>query len=227
MREKLGKWLKKLIKTGIFLGAAGLLLILCINSYVKSYAKKYILTEEKASELEDVDCVLVLGCLVRPGGVPSQMLKDRVDQGIRLYENQVSDRLLMSGDHGRKDYDEVNTMKRIAAETGIPSGHVFMDHAGFSTYESMYRAKEVFQVKKAVIVTQGYHLYRAVYDARKLGIEAYGVASDPRRYGGQKYRDAREVLARTKDFFVTIWKQKPTYLGDAIPVSGDGDLTND
>lgn len=219
--------LKRMLKAGCILCAAAFLMMLMINLYVKSYAKKYILTEEEASGLEDVDCVLVLGCLVRQGGVPSQMLKDRVDQGIRLYENGASDRLLMSGDHGRKDYDEVNTMKRIAKEAGIESGHVFMDHAGFSTYESMYRARDVFMADRMVIVTQGYHLYRAVYDARKLGIEAYGVASDPRRYGGQKRRDIREMLARTKDFFVTAVKSKPTYLGDAIPVSGDGDLTND
>ena len=83
----------------------------------------------------------------------------------------------MSGDHGRVSYDEVNTMKDYAINDGIPSDDIFMDHAGFSTYDSMYRAKEIFGVKKIVIVSQKYHLTRALYIAKKLGIEAYGVSA--------------------------------------------------
>ena len=118
-------------------------------------------------------------------------------------------------------------MKSFAIERGIPSENVFMDHAGFSTYESIYRAKEIFDVKKMVIVTQKYHLYRALYIANKLGIEAYGVGSDPRPYVGAEWLELREIIARDKDFFSTIIKPKPTYLGDKIPISGNGDLTND
>ena len=102
-----------------------------------------------------------------------------------------------------------------------------MDHAGFSTYESMYRARDIFQAERIVVVTQEYHMYRALYNAGQMGMDAYGVASDPRKYGGQKIRDAREMLARTKDFLYAIAKPKPTYLGEAIPVSGNGDATND
>ena len=155
------------------------------------------------------------------------MLRDRLDKGIELYEDGVSDRLLMSGDHGCKNYDEVNRMKQYAIDEGIPSGDIFMDHAGFSTYESMYRARDIFQVKKIIIVTQRYHMYRALYVAQAMGMEAYGVESDPRQYGGQKMRDLRELLARPKDLIYTIVMPKPTYLGDAIPVSGDGNVTND
>ena len=155
------------------------------------------------------------------------MLEDRLLQGIELYFGGASDRLLMSGDHGRKDYDEVNIMKKFAIGKGVPSKHIFMDHAGFSTYESMYRARDIFQVKKAIIVTQKYHLYRALYVADALGIEAYGVASDPRIYAGQDYREKREILARIKDFFTVIIQPEPTYLGEIIPIDGDGDLTND
>lgn len=133
----------------------------------------------------------------------------------------------MSGDHGRTSYDEVNVMKNFATENGVPSEDVFMDHAGFSTYESMYRARDVFKAEKILIVTQEYHLYRAVYDARALGLDAYGTVSMPRTYQGQLYRDIREVLARDKDFFYAIFKPEPTYLGEAIPVQGDGNLTND
>ena len=155
------------------------------------------------------------------------MLADRLNQGIELYQAGAADRLLMSGDHGRAEYDEVNVMKAYAMERGIPSEHIFMDHAGFSTYESMYRARDVFEAKKVIIVTQRYHMYRALYVARALGLDAYGVTSDPWQYQGQTYRELREMAARIKDFFYVILKPKPTYLGDTIPVYGDGNVTND
>ena len=169
----------------------------------------------------------MLGCLVNDGGVPSDMLHDRLRQSVELYKMGAAPKLLMSGDHGREYYDEVDAMKIYAVGQGIASEHVFMDHAGFSTYESMYRAKEIFGVKKVIIVTQEYHLYRAVYIARSLGLDAYGVTSDYDRYYGQFRRDVREVLARVKDFGTSIFKPEPTYLGETIPIWGDGNLTND
>ena len=133
----------------------------------------------------------------------------------------------MSGDHGREEYDEVNIMKEFAIEKGVPSENIFMDHAGFSTYESIYRAKEIFEADKIVIVTQKYHLYRALHIANSLGIEAYGVGADPRQYVGAMYRELREILARNKDFVKCLFKPEPTYLGETIPVSGNGNATND
>ncbi|MBQ7120804.1 MAG: YdcF family protein [Clostridia bacterium] len=194
-----------------------------IDFYVKKSTEKYILTPEEAGS--GYDCILVLGCGVY-GDTPSHMLEDRLLQGVELYKNGASERLLMSGDHGRQDYDEVNVMKDFAVERGIASENIFMDHAGFSTYESMYRAKEIFKAQRILIVTQGYHLHRAIYDARALGIEACGVASDPRTYSGQAYRDVREILARNKDFIYCIVKPEPTYLGEEIPIDGNGDVTN-
>jgi vancomycin permeability regulator SanA len=155
------------------------------------------------------------------------MLKDRLDQGVQLYQQKASQKLLMSGDHGQADYDEVNAMKQYAIESGIPSEDIFMDHAGFSTYESMYRARDVFCAKKVIIVTQGYHLYRALYVAKTLGLDAYGVAAQSPPYTGQGYRDFRELLARNKDFFYAVLRPEPSFLGEAIPVSGNGNLTND
>ncbi len=226
--ERRMKKLKCAWKIFIYLSiltVVGLTALFSINSYVKSSVKDQILSTQEAAQT-DWDCILVLGAGVR-GEKPSHMLEDRLLQSISLYEKGVSDRLIMSGDHGRKEYDEVNVMKQFAMDAGIPSKQVFMDHAGFSTYESLYRARDIFQAKKIVIVTQEYHLYRALYIARALGIEANGVASDLRLYAGQEYREVREVLARVKDFFYTMIKPEPTYLGDAIPVTGDGDLTND
>ena len=155
------------------------------------------------------------------------MLRDRLSRSVELYQVGVSERLLMSGDHGTQAYDEVATMKRYAMDAGIPSEHIFMDHAGFSTYETIYRAKDIFCADKIIIVTQEYHLYRALYIARELGIDAYDVAADYRDYSGQFARDVREVLARVKDFGMTILKPEPTYRGETIPISGNGDATHD
>ena len=118
-------------------------------------------------------------------------------------------------------------MKKYAIDKGVPSEDIFMDHAGFSSYESIYRAKEIFGAKRIVIVTQKYHLYRALHIANSLGVEAYGVGADPRQYVGAMYREIREILARNKDFVKCLFKPEPTYLGESIPVSGSGDVTND
>ena len=203
-----------------------MLILLGINLYVKSSTKNQIIENNYYSNLKDIDCIVVLGAGIW-GDKPSPMLEDRLLQAIDLYQNNVSSKIIMSGDHGKQDYDEVNTMKNFAIDKGVPSESIFMDHAGFSSYESIYRAKEIFGAKKIVIVTQKYHLYRALYIANQLGIEAYGVGADPRQYVGATYRELREILARNKDFFKCIFKPEPTYLGDTIPVSGNGDITND
>jgi len=198
-----------------------------INAYVKSVGKKLIVTPEGASKLNNVDCILVLGCGVRDDGTPSDMLRDRLERGLELYFAGVAPKLLMSGDHGSVEYDEVNIMKQYAIDKGVPSEDIFMDHAGFSTYESIYRAKEIFCADNIVIVTQEYHLYRALYLAKSFRLEAHGVSCDYYIYAGQKMREVREILARNKDCFTAIFKPYPTYLGEAIPVNGDGNLTND
>ena len=211
----------------VCLGILGGLAVLGINAFVKDSTKEQILTSQQAAALTDVDCILVLGCLVKSDGAPSDMLHDRLQRGVELYDMGAAPKILMTGDHGRDDYDEVAAMKRFAVEAGVPSENVFMDHAGFSTYESMYRARDIFQAKKILIVTQEYHLYRAIYIAESLGLEAYGVASDYRSYSGQLSRDVREMLARVKDFGTSLLQPKPTFLGEAIPIWGDGNLTND
>lgn len=223
-REK--NMLKILIIIILILCALIGIMMLSINFYVVNKTKSKIVTEKQAKELEKVDCILVLGAGIW-GDKPSPMLEDRLLQGIALYNNQTSSKIIMSGDHGKEEYDEVNVMKDFAIEKGVKSEDIFMDHAGFSTYDSVYRAKEIFKAQKIIIVTQKYHLHRALYVAEKLGIEAYGVASNPREYRGQVVRELREVLARDKDFFKCIIKPEPTYLGDTIPVSGNGDATND
>jgi vancomycin permeability regulator SanA len=154
------------------------------------------------------------------------MLEDRLLQGMALYNNTKT-KILVSGDHMNKGYDEVNVMKNYLINKNIPSEDIFMDHAGISTYDSIYRAKYIFNAKKIIIVTQEYHMYRSLYIAEKLDIEAYGVTSNPRKYRNQKIRDIREFLARTKDFFKATFKFKSTYLGEKIPLNKSGDITND
>lgn len=200
--------------------------VLLANGYVKASAKPYLISAQEARELEDVDCILVLGCGVRPDGEPSLMLRDRLDTGLALYEAGAAPKLLMSGDHGRVEYDEVNAMKAVALEAGVPAQDIFLDHAGFSTYESMVRAKEVFLVRRVIVVSQQYHLYRAVYDARAMGLDAWGVAAEDIAYTGQQVRELREILARAKDYLYCIFQPEPTFLGEAIPISGNGEETN-
>lgn len=218
--------MKKVIIIITSLIILGIIIVFGINFYVVLSTKNQFSNIEKLKDIKDIDCIIVLGAGIW-GDKPSPMLEDRLLEGIKLYEAGIAPKIIMSGDHGRKEYDEVNIMKDFAIERGIPSEDIFMDHAGFATYDSIYRAKEIFEAKKIVIVTQDYHLHRALHIANSLGIEAYGVPSNPRKYGGQFIRDIREILARNKDFVKCLFKPKPTYLGGSIPVSGNGDITND
>lgn len=218
--------MKKVLKYIIIFIILIAIIILGINLYIILSTKKQIIKKEDYTKLSDIECIIILGAGIVEDK-PSHMLEDRLLEGIKLYQNNISDKIIMSGDHGRKEYDEVNVMKNYAIQRGVPSENIFMDHAGFSTYESIYRARDIFKARKVVIVTQKYHLYRALYIANQLGIEAYGVGADPRQYVGKTYREMREILARNKDFIKCIFKPEPTYLGETIPVNGNGDITND
>lgn len=203
------------------------LLLLTVNLIMYGTVKGRIVDVDNAAALaEDFDCILVLGAGVKADGTPSSMLEDRLEIGIELYFAGASDRLLMSGDHMQHNYDEVGAMKAHAIEAGVPSNVIFLDHAGLSTYESLWRAKELYGVERVLIVTQEYHLYRSLYVAQKLGMEAYGVSADLRPYRGQSLRELREIVARAKDFVYSYAKPAPTYLGDPVDLSGDGDSTN-
>ena len=221
------RWSMSILKILVVIFLVGTALMLGINFYVVRSAKDRLVTKGHTDSTIHADCILVLGAGIRADGSPTPMLKDRLDTAIEVYKSGAAPKLLMSGDHSREDYDEVQTMKDYAIDKGVPSEDIFMDHAGFSTYESLYRARDIFQAQNIVIVTQKYHLYRALYTAEALSLQALGVPADTKTYGGQTYRDLREILARNKDFLTSIYKPKPTYLGDAIPVNGNGNITND
>ena len=220
---------RKVKRIFIVLITAVLLLVAAVfvpNFIVVKKTKNNIITAEAAKKLYDIDCAVVLGAGVRDGK-PTPMLKDRLLTGVELYKSGAAKKLIMSGDHGSDEYDEVNIMKSFAVERGVPDEDIFMDHAGFSTYETICRAREIFEADNIIIVSQEYHLYRALYIADSLDVKAVGVSADLRTYKGQTKRDLREILARDKDFFKCIVKPKPAYLGEKIPVSGNGNLTND
>lgn len=208
----------------VLLGTAA---ICFVNLHVRRVGAKRIVSPEQAAGLGNMDCILVFGSWVQADGTPDSVLSERLSCGIGLYAVGAAPKLLMSGDHGRTDYDEVNPMKRTAVNAGVPSADVFMDHAGFSTYETLVRAKEVFCVERAILVTQKYHLYRALYIAERIGLDACGVAADSRVCARQVWRERREILARCKAFVAIIFRPEPTFLGEMIPISGDGDQTND
>lgn len=199
--------------------------IFSLNIYVVNSTKNEIVKEENVSNIEGVDCILILGAGIW-GDKPSPMLEDRLKEGIVLYKQGTTKKIIMSGDHSREDYDEVKIMKEYAESEGVPSEDIFMDHAGFSSYDSVYRAKEIFGVQKMIIVTQKYHLYRSLYIAKKLGIEAYGIESNLRTYPGQVFREIREILARDKDYFKCIMKPEASIMGEKISLDGSGDITN-
>ena len=212
---------KNAVVLGLLFALLFAIALLSLNTAIKSVTKDRIIDPQTAAQLGDVDCILVLGCHTR-----SLYLADRLEVAFGLYDMGASPKLLMTGDHGREVYDEVNFMLGKAVEHGIDKKDVFTDHAGFSTYESIYRAKEVFGADKIIVVTQSYHLPRALYIAESLGVEAYGVSADVRSYRGQFVRDARELLARSKDFLYTLTKPLPTYLGEPVSLDADGNVTN-
>jgi SanA protein len=170
---------------------------------------------------------LVLGAQVRPDGTMSDMLADRVTVAARLYKAGKVDRVLVSGDHGRVGYDEPNTMKRALVQAGVPADDVFTDHAGFDTRDSVVRARNVFQVDSALIVTQGFHAPRAVWLAGRAGLDAHGVTADLRDYGrqGQKSQ-VRETLARVKAVGSATIARDPRFLGPPIPITGDASASD-
>ena len=165
---------------------------------------------------------IVLGARLLPGGALSPMLADRVAQGLALYRAGAVDRIIVSGDHGSWSYDEPGAMRDALLAAGVPARDVFTDHAGFDTWATMRRAVEVFGVHSAIVVTQGFHLPRAVYLARAAGLQAHGVASDLRAYGRPGLASAvREVAARVKAVY-SAGVRSPVLGGPAISIDGDG-----
>ncbi len=213
-KRKISRILFLLLLVAIVFSVLLIATVTIINIYVVRSTEDQIIAQDAAIE-EDLDCIIVLGAFVYSNGEPSPILKERLDTGISLYKEGVSDKLLLSGDNGQKEYNEVIPMREYALKQGVPDEDIYLDYAGFSTYESMYRLRDIFQVEKAVVVTQTYHLYRALYIGNSLDLNVVGVSA-PDRENGQKGRDIREVFARVKSVGLVLTGADPTYLGDTV-----------
>jgi vancomycin permeability regulator SanA len=177
------------------------------------------------SASSNADCALVLGAGVRDDGAPSDVLRDRLDESLALYRSGRVSRILVSGDHRRTSYDEPNAMRRYLEAQGVPSEAIFMDHAGFDTYSSVWRAKHVFGAERVIIVTQRFHISRAVFVARSLGMEAEGAIADRHPYRGLVWLEGREIVSRTKAFIDVAVARRPRYDGPRVDLRGDGRAT--
>lgn len=219
------------LKSGLvflFILMAAAIFVAAVNVSIKRYSRKHI--HLKLKDITSAHTAIVLGAKVYQNGRLSGMLEDRVRTGLDLYRKGKVKKLLVSGDHGQIRYDEVNAMRKYLLARRVPAKDIFMDHAGFNTYDSMYRARDVFEVDDAIIVTQKFHLDRAVYIARHLGLKASGIAADRREYLkiSRIRSDLREIFAKVKAFlYVRIFRPKPKYLGEKIPIGGDGRRTKD
>lgn len=173
----------------------------------------------------DADAIVVLGAGINWDGSPSAVLKDRLDTAIALYNEGVAPKIIMSGDNSDSSYNEVMAMALYVEDQGVPADDVFCDHAGLSTYDSMYRLRHVFDVERCVVVTQEYHLYRALYDAHSFGIDAYGVPSDNATYAQIDEYEKREVLARVKDFVAVLTNSEPETKSEPVSLNQSGTVT--
>ena len=229
-RKKLKGRVFKVLLISLSVILIGIIACAFMINCVDEKGVKNIISFEEISDNE-VDAIIVLGAGVKEDGSPCQMLEDRLKTAIAVY-NKLDKKCknLLSGDHGQDNYNEVKTMKKyILDNLSISESDIFMDHAGFSTYDTMYRAKDIFEVNKAIVITNGYHLPRALYLAQKKNIEALGVASDLREYSGIDYYKFRERFSQIKAFLMSnITKSKPKFLGEKIPISSsDGRITED
>jgi SanA protein len=186
---------------------------------------RWSVTQYIYSGLNDIpksEVALVLGASV-VRGAPSPLLADRADAAVALYKAGKVSKILVTGDNGASSYDEVTPVRKYLVNAGIPAADIFLDHAGFDTYSSMYRARAVFQATSVIIVTQDFHLPRALWTAQQLGLRAYGVAAE----GGDTswYEQLREIPASLKAVFDVLTKRQPKYIGSVVALTGDGQST--
>lgn len=241
-KNKWRKWLKIAIAILLVVIILSVVFIFIIDYKVEKTGKSHLLVSDKTTKGDmlaldsldkDYDCVIVPGARVFNNTTPSLMLQDRMDVAFEIYNRKIAPKILVSGDHGTKEYDEVNVMRDYLISKGVPTEDIFMDHAGFDTYQTIYRARDIFQVRKAIITTQDFHLYRALYIGEKLSTEKQtilldGLDSALRDYQNSRWNRCREYLARVKAFLeCEITKPEPQYLGDVININGDGNQTVD
>lgn len=217
------RFIKRFLAALIIVSLTGAIAFLSVNVYVKSVGTKNITAIADAGQAQ---AVIILGASVF-GNTVSPTLQKRLDKGFEVYQSGKAGKIIVSGDHGQPDYNEVQAMKNYLVKRGVPAEDIFMDHAGFSTYDTVYRAKDIFLVQNAIIVTQREHLIRALYIADRLKLPAQGVEAESYENYEKLVQMPREELARIKAFLqCDIFHSKPMFLGDTLPVSGNGSVTD-
>lgn len=212
------KKLKKLIFIFLLISASGLLVIWGLHAYILNTSSTSIF--HTIDTVPASHTVIILGASVHSDGKLSPILQDRVDTGLKLYNNGKAKRFLLSGDNRRSDYDEVNSMKNYLMDRDVPESHIFTDPAGIDTYDSMYRSHAIFEVPSAIVVTQQFHLPRTIFIAKNLGLNYSGYPADSRQYKPEAGLRRREKLANFKAVFELIFHYRPANLGQKKPVTG-------
>jgi len=177
---------------------------------------------QKVDAIEDHQIILVLGAGVEQDDKISDVLRDRLDTAVELFTNRKVLRIIISGDNSRENYNETDSMRNYLLEAGIPPRIIFTDYAGFDTFDSIFRAREIFGAEKLILISQEFHLPRAIFLAEKLGIEALGFSANLRKYRNQPQMNLREVLANTKAVGNILFNSKPHFLGEKFDLAGDG-----
>ncbi|PIT87546.1 MAG: hypothetical protein COU31_02305 [Candidatus Magasanikbacteria bacterium CG10_big_fil_rev_8_21_14_0_10_40_10] len=209
----------RLLKYLIIIGSVFIIFCAVINIYIVLSVKKHIYYQ--SDKMPPSQTALVLGAGIFANGQISDMFLDRLDTAVDLYNQNKIKKILVSGDHGRQNYDEVNKAKDYLLSKGISGEDIFLDHAGFDTYDSIYRAKEIFQVDSLIIITQDFHLPRALYVANQLEIKSVGLSADRHEYLAVRLNYLREIPARVKTWLEIVFNSSPQFLGDRIPITGD------
>lgn len=201
----------------LLIGLLSIAFFIVVTNY-SVYTESQDFVYQESLQAKKVDVALIPGAAVSRDGVLSPIFIDRIDAAVALYESQKVSKILVSGDNSTLAYNEVNPVRLYLIKKGIPDKDIFLDHAGFDTYSTMYRARDIFGVSSMIIATQSFHLPRSLYIAHKLGIEAYGINADRGHILFRNY--VREVLATEKAIFDVFIHRKPKFLGDAIPIMG-------
>lgn len=219
----------KLAKRLFIFGFISIVLIVIIAWRINAHIVKSTQTHivENVAQAEPAYTAIVLGSLVFNENKVSGTVRHRCDKAIELYQAGKVKRLLVSGDHGTKAYDEVNAMKNYLVKMGVPEKDIFMDHAGFNTYDTMVRAKKVFQVDDAIVVSQDFHLARSLYIAQHAGLNAQAIAAKDSQHLNLKWITNREILARVKSYLEVVINRDPKFLGEVIPITGNSSASFD
>lgn len=214
--------IKKIIKPFIYISLLGIIVLLSINIWVKSQTDPVIFSKENDTPKTKV--AIIFGAGIN-NNKPSKYLKDRLDAGIELYKNNKVDKILLSGDNGSNEHDELTVMKLYCYEHGVDTNKIYLDYAGFDSYSTLYRSKHIFNIDTAILVSQKYHLNRCVNIGNKLGVKSYGFAADKGTYLGYKYVSFREYFAVAKSVIDILIGRKPHFLGETVGIDGPSNYT--